>query len=68
MTKKERNQLEKKWHRVISNFEDKIENVAFIGDGLLFILFLPVWFILKTIQWLSWIVGYWIIRKIPTTE
>ena len=58
----EKQKLKKKWWIICQNWEDKIENAACIGDGLFFILFLPIWIVLKTIQWLSWIIGCWVIK------
>lgn len=66
MNKKQK--LEKKWWIICQNWEDKIEDAASIGDGLFFLLFLPVWFVLKTMQWVSWNIGCWIIRLLPISK
>ena len=68
MTKKEKSKLNKKWWIFCDEIEEKIEYVMYEGDGLLFILLLPVWFILKTIQWLMYLLGYWLIKMIPTSD
>lgn len=62
MNKKDKQRLEKKWWVFCNNLEDKIEDAASYGDGLFFILFLPIWFILKTLQWLLYLIGSWAIK------
>lgn len=68
MTNKEKQNLHKRWWVFCDNIEDKIEDTMSIGDGVLFLLLLPVWFILKTMQWLMYLVGSWIIKSLPTTD
>ena len=68
MNKKKKHRLEKKWWAFCNNLEEKIESAMFLGDGVLFIPFLPIWIILKTIEWLMYLLGVWILRMIPTTD
>lgn len=66
MTKEEKNKLKKRWWLFCDSIEEKIESVSSFGDGILFILLLPVWFLLKMLQWLIYLLGNWAITLIPS--
>ena len=70
MTKEDKDSLHRKWFYIMSDFEDKIDELAGWGEdwGILAIIILPICFVLKTIQWLSWIIGSWLIKMIPLSH
>ncbi len=68
MNKKKKHRLEKRWWAFCHHQEEILDSVMFVGDGAFFILLLPLWIILDMIQWLMYLIGCWMIKKIPTTD
>jgi hypothetical protein len=69
MKKKAKDRLQKRWWIFNDRLEDIISSIWLSDIGMLFfIITLPVSFILKTIQWLMYLIGFWTIKMIPTTD
>jgi hypothetical protein len=69
MKKKAEEILQKKWWFFNDRLEEIISNICFSNIGMIFfIITLPVSFVLKTIQWLMYLIGSWSIKLISTTD
>ena len=69
MNKKVKHRLEKRWWTFNDYLENLIERFFLTDIGMcLFFITIPIAFILKTMQWLLYLAGNWIIKAIPTAK